>query len=308
MMLTVIVLSSTLLSIAVIGGLIMLYQIRHAGDFTNSGKAIFAADSGVNWWSYYNSGSYSPSNDSGTITTAFTNGASFTIEELGANKVKIIGQAGSSKRAFLFESFLLPGLIPCGEPIDLMILVDDSSSMSGNLPAVKTAIKNFLDKLGVSSTQAHVGLALTSDVLSQHLSDNLESTKNNVDSIVALPTDISTLADSIEKSQCELDDPPLAGCGDGHDRPDDQARDFIIIITDGLPNAPLPDPLTTAEQAATNAKNQGLIKILTAYGGTTQVAIDFYSNKIVSSPPSTHFYASDSFDDLVPLEKMLVCK
>ena len=308
MMLTVIVLSSTLLSITLIGGLIMLYQIRHAGDFSNSGKAIFAADSGVNWWSYYNSGSYSPSNNSGTINAAFKNGASFTIEDIAANKVKIIGKAGSSKRALLFESFLLPGLIPCNEPIDLIILVDDSSSMSANLSLVKTAIKNFLDKLGVGPTQAHVGLVLTSDVLFQHLSDNLESTKNNVDSIAALSTDNSTLTDSIEKSQCELDDPPLAGCGDGHDRPDDRAPDFIIIITDDLPNTPLPDPLITAEQAATDAKTQGKIKILTAYGGTVQEAIDFYSNKIVSSPSSTHFYASDSFDTVVPLEKMLVCK
>ena len=50
MLLMVLVLTGTLLSIALITGLVMLFQIRQSGDFTNSAEAIFAAETGAEWW------------------------------------------------------------------------------------------------------------------------------------------------------------------------------------------------------------------------------------------------------------------
>ncbi len=47
MLLVVLILSGTILGATTIAGLLMLYQIRQSGDITNSTKAIYAADSGL---------------------------------------------------------------------------------------------------------------------------------------------------------------------------------------------------------------------------------------------------------------------
>ena len=52
MLITSIVLSSTLLGATAIAGLLMLYQLRQGSDITNSTKAIFAADAGLEWRLY----------------------------------------------------------------------------------------------------------------------------------------------------------------------------------------------------------------------------------------------------------------
>lgn len=50
--LTILIIGGTLLSASSLAGLLMLYQIRQATDLGNSGKAIMAADSGVEWAMY----------------------------------------------------------------------------------------------------------------------------------------------------------------------------------------------------------------------------------------------------------------
>ena len=52
MLLTVLTLGGTILSATTIAGLLMLYQIRQTSDLANSGRAIFAADAGVEWGLY----------------------------------------------------------------------------------------------------------------------------------------------------------------------------------------------------------------------------------------------------------------
>lgn len=52
MLITVLVLSGTMLGATAIAGLIMLYQIRQSTDIMNSTKAIYAADSGIEWRLY----------------------------------------------------------------------------------------------------------------------------------------------------------------------------------------------------------------------------------------------------------------
>jgi hypothetical protein len=49
MVLTVLSLGGTLLGVTAIAGLLMLFQIRQATDLGNSAKAIFAADTGIEW-------------------------------------------------------------------------------------------------------------------------------------------------------------------------------------------------------------------------------------------------------------------
>lgn len=52
MLLTILTLGSTILGATTIAGFLMLYQIRQSTDLANSGKAIFAADAGVEWATY----------------------------------------------------------------------------------------------------------------------------------------------------------------------------------------------------------------------------------------------------------------
>lgn len=312
MILTVLVLSSTLLSVTLIGGFIMLYQIRHAGDFTNSGKAIFAADTGVNWWGCFSSGGCTtPPNSSGTISNLLknSNGSRFTIEELPGGSVKIVGQAGNSKRALLIETIPTPpGPIPCAPtPIDLMILVDRSSSMSPSLSPpsekIQNALKNFFVKLGVGPalTDAHVGLVSFSGASTlENLTGDPLLADSYVDAITIDVGDNANLATAIDAAIVEL--------VSIRDRADASSPDYIIIITDDVPNLPfpLPPPLTAAENAANTAKGAN-IELLTAYGGTVASSFNFYANKIVSSPSSTHLYIVDDFSNSVPLVNMLQC-
>lgn len=53
MILTVLALGGAILGATTIAGLLMLYQIRQTTDLANSGKAIYAADAGLEW-SLYN--------------------------------------------------------------------------------------------------------------------------------------------------------------------------------------------------------------------------------------------------------------
>ena len=52
MLLMVLSIGGTILGATTIAGLLMLYQIRSATDFSNSAKAVFAADSGTEWALY----------------------------------------------------------------------------------------------------------------------------------------------------------------------------------------------------------------------------------------------------------------
>lgn len=49
MLVTVLAISGTLLSVTAIAGYLMLNQIRQTTDVVNSTKAVFAADSGLEW-------------------------------------------------------------------------------------------------------------------------------------------------------------------------------------------------------------------------------------------------------------------
>jgi len=55
MILATLALGGAILGATTVAGLLMLYQIRATTDSQNSAKAIFAADSGVNWalYNYY---------------------------------------------------------------------------------------------------------------------------------------------------------------------------------------------------------------------------------------------------------------
>ena len=74
LLLTTITLGGMLLGVMTIAGLLMLYQIRQVTDLANSGRAIFAADTGIEWGLYQffkGGGGPAPtlSNGAGFVTT-----------------------------------------------------------------------------------------------------------------------------------------------------------------------------------------------------------------------------------------------
>ncbi len=123
MLLTVLTLGGTLLGVTTIAGLLMIYQVRQGTDLSQSAKAVFAADSGIEW-SLYNvlcSATGASSTKPCPITTvppSFTNGATVAVtcrDDAGTIipdcnssstvSVKSLGKFANTARAFcIFES------------------------------------------------------------------------------------------------------------------------------------------------------------------------------------------------------------
>ena len=74
MILTVLALGGTLLGATTIAGLLTVYQIRQTTDFANSAKALFAADTGLEWGLYQ----FFKSNGA-AAPPEFQNGAHFRV-------------------------------------------------------------------------------------------------------------------------------------------------------------------------------------------------------------------------------------
>lgn len=113
MILTTLVIGGTILGATTIGGLLVLYQIRQSTDLANSAKAVFAADTGVEWglYEYYKKRPPAPSPHP-RPATPLSNGASFTTicrDSAGSTvscndpQTDVIigtGDSGNVKRAF----------------------------------------------------------------------------------------------------------------------------------------------------------------------------------------------------------------
>ena len=54
MLLTAVMISGVILSATALASLLVLYELRQVGDITSSTRAIFAADTGIEWELYKN--------------------------------------------------------------------------------------------------------------------------------------------------------------------------------------------------------------------------------------------------------------
>lgn len=93
MILTVIILGGIILGATTIAGLLMIYQIKQSTNIKHSTMAVYAADTGLEFYLYH---SYAAS---GTLS----NGATFELTETFSGPtpiVKSIGQYQNSLRAF----------------------------------------------------------------------------------------------------------------------------------------------------------------------------------------------------------------
>lgn len=120
MILTVLTMGATVLGAATIAGLLMLYQLRQAGDVENSGRALYAAEAGIEL-GLYRVVQGASSTLHATPTVPFANTATFTmtcyeadalcspLNEIDCTQtasstqnllIKSIGSMGNSSRGF----------------------------------------------------------------------------------------------------------------------------------------------------------------------------------------------------------------
>lgn len=117
MLTAVMSISGAILGATAVAGFLMLYQLRASTDSENSAKAIFAADSGVEWtlFNYYCSQAVPPRcSGGGYPTSPLANGATFqvTCYDAGGNALAScndttttasavsLGLSANSRRAF----------------------------------------------------------------------------------------------------------------------------------------------------------------------------------------------------------------
>ncbi len=113
MLITVLAISGTILGATTIAGLLTLYQIRQATDIVNSTKAIFAADSGLEWrlYKFFKADEQECldcPNGGACPQTELQNNSAFisscVAEDLGGGAQRIVvrstGTSGNAARAF----------------------------------------------------------------------------------------------------------------------------------------------------------------------------------------------------------------
>ena len=185
------------------------------------------------------------------------------------------------------------GDIGCEDKADVMLVLDESGSIDPTeLGVLKTAAIAFVNALAPSTPGIHMGEVSfsTTAVLDVHLTDNGGTVITAINNLVS--GGLTNLEHAIQLADLELDNP-----GDGHDRPDADSSDYMVIITDGEPTTSNSggNYADDAEAAATAAKADG-ITIYVVGVGTDSGTADYLRNKIASTPG--HYYDASNWDQL----------
>jgi hypothetical protein len=193
--------------------------------------------------------------------------------------------------------------VGCQAQLDLMLVLDRSGSLdAGELATLKTAAKAFVDDLAPSASSSHIGMSsfATTSTLNLHLSSNSSTIKTAIDGLIA--GGFTNLLGGLNLAISELANP-----GDGHDRTDITSPDTMVVITDGLPNRPLPFASSTqlAAIAADNARAAGIEVYVVGVGVTTSTELYL---KTDIADDAAHYFAAANFGDLgAILEDLASC-
>ncbi|MBI4058014.1 VWA domain-containing protein [Candidatus Microgenomates bacterium] len=178
------------------------------------------------------------------------------------------------------------------EQADVMLVLDRSGSISSTeLGQLKTAAKDFVDSLGLSTTGIHAGkssFATTGD-LNHHLTDDPTSLKAAIDAMIS--GGLTNLKEGIDLAKVEMDNP-----GDGHDRTDGTSPDFMIVITDGHPNRP--SPSSTADDVAAASADAARLagSEIFVVGVGADVNESYLENEIADDPD--HYFSVSDYSGL----------
>lgn len=196
----------------------------------------------------------------------------------------------------------LPPTIGCEEKADVMLVLDRSGSIDDPEEAtLKTAAKAFVDALAPSADTAHLGQSSfgTTGSLDVHLTEVGATVKAAIDALTTPDESFTNLKEGIELAKGELDNP-----GDGHDRADGDSPDFMVIITDGAPNRPVPATAEADAKAAADAAKAAGVTIFVVGVGTTADTALFLKDDIASS--AAHYFDAADFGALEAILKALV--
>ncbi len=116
MLLTTLTLSGTILASITVAGLLMLYQIRQTSNSENSAKAIFSADTALEYDLYR---TFQPDFGCTYPAPEMTNGSTYTetmeINEDGDLVITGVGEANNVQRAFRLNLGAFSETVPCSE-------------------------------------------------------------------------------------------------------------------------------------------------------------------------------------------------
>lgn len=186
---------------------------------------------------------------------------------------------------------------------DVMLVLDRSGSINTTeLTQLKTAAKDFVDALGLSTTGIHAGKSsfATTGNLNHHLTDDAVSLKAAIDTMVN--GGFTNLKEGIDLAIGEFANP-----GDGHDRTDLTSPDKMIVITDGHPNRPLPASTAddVAATSADNARAAGAEVFVVGVGG--DVNTSYLQTEIADN--AAHYFPVSNYSGLeTALQNLDLCQ
>jgi hypothetical protein len=181
----------------------------------------------------------------------------------------------------------------CSNPVDVMLVIDISGSMSTldqngeeRIEVAKDAAKSFVENL--DTTLDRVGLVTfeTNVVLSSGLTNNFGLIKGKINSL-----------DAVEGGQTNTEAAIISAREELNNFGRDSSKKVMIILSDGIPNRSLNtgDPVDLAETAASVAKGYG-IRII-SIGLDIEVDSDAETfMKNIASAPGDYYSSSGTYD------------
>ena len=171
-----------------------------------------------------------------------------------------------------------------------MLVLDRSMSIdAGELTDLKNAANSFITALAPTPTGVHTGQVSFSGAgtLDLHLTDVEADAHTAINALIAGGN--TNLKEGIELATGEMDNLHI------HERP--AVKDVMVIITDGIPNRPLPANTAddVAATAADNARAAGIEVFVVGVGvsGSTET---FLKTEIADD--ASHYFAAIDFGDL----------
>ena len=176
----------------------------------------------------------------------------------------------------------------CFDQADVMLVLDRSGSIDGGeLTSLKNAANAFIDALSPDGG-VHMGQTSfsTNGSLDQTLTGDQTALYNAVNALTN--SGYTNLYEGILLADQEL--------VSVRDRDDTQTPDYIVVITDGRPNRPIPEAYarSQAATAATAAKTAGVTIYVVGVG--SDVDSTYLRNQIATSP--VHYFGIGDYDDL----------